>query len=143
MKIAEIMTHDPEWISPETSVEDAACKMRELDAGFIPIGDGQRLQGILTDRDIVIRAVAGGLDAAISPVEDVMTPTVIYCFDDQDVRKAADLMAEKQVRRLIVLNRDKKLTGIVSLGDICVKGGDNEMVGDALEDISQSRILTY
>jgi len=72
-----------------------------------------------------------------------MTPTVIYCFDDQDVRKAADLMAEKQVRRLIVLNRDKKLTGIVSLGDICVKGGDNEMVGDALEDISQSRILTY
>jgi CBS domain-containing protein len=143
MKLAEIMSPDPEWIRPETSVEDAACKMRELDTGFILIGDGDRLQGILTDRDIAIRAVAEGLDTATTPVEDVMTPTVIYCFDDQDVRKAADLMAEKQVRRLVVLNREKKLTGIVSLGDICVRCGDNEMAGDTLEDISQSRVLAF
>lgn len=143
MKIAEIMTCEPKWVRRDTSVEDAACKMREMDTGFIPVGDGESLQGIVTDRDIAIRVVARGLDAAVTSVEDVMTPTIIYCFDDQDVRKAADLMAEKQVRRLIVLNREKMLTGIVSLGDICVRCGDSEMVGDALEDISHSLAMAF
>lgn len=138
MKIAEVMTRNPEWIRPETTVESAAARMRDLDTGFIPVGDGVRLQGVITDRDIAIRAVAEGLDAATAPVEDVMTPTVIYCYDDQDVQKAADVMAEKQVRRLIVLNRDKKLTGIVSLGDLCVRSGDHEMAGDVLDDISHA-----
>ena len=141
MNITDIMTHDPEWIHPETTIEDAACKMRRLDTGFLPVGDGDRLQGILTDRDITIRAVAEGLDPATVPVEDVMTPTIIYCYEDQDVQEAADLMAEKQVHRLVVLNRDKKLTGVVSLGDVCVRCGDHEMVGDVLEDICHESVL--
>jgi CBS domain-containing protein len=142
MKLAEIMTRDPEWIRPEASLEDAACKMRELDTGFIPVGDGDRLRGIITDRDITIRAVADGMDTT-TPVEDVMTPNVVYCFEDQDVRDAAELMAEKQIRRLVVLDRNKKLTGIISLGDICVRCGDEEMVANTLDDISQSSILAY
>jgi CBS domain-containing protein len=136
MQIVEVMTRDPEWIHPETTIEDAACMMRDLDTGFLPVGDGSRLQGILTDRDITIRAVAEGLDATTAPVEDVMTPSVIYCYEDQDIQRAADLMAENQVRRLIVLNRNKKLTGVVSLGDLCLRCGDHEMAGDVLDDIS-------
>ena len=141
MKIADVMTPNPEWIRPETTLEDAACKMCDLDTGFLPVGDGKRLLGIITDRDITIRAVAEGLDTATAHVEDVMTPTVIYCYEDQNVEKAADLMAEKQVRRLIILNRDKKLTGVVSLGDVCVRCGDHEMAGDVLEDISYVSVL--
>lgn len=142
MKLSEIMTRDPEWIRPDDSLEDAACKMRILDTGFVPVGDGSRLQGVITDRDITIRAVAEGLDSS-NLVEDVMTPDVIYCFEDQDVQEAADIMAVKQVHRLVVLDRDKKLTGIVSLGDICVRCGDNEMIANVLNDISQSSILAY
>jgi CBS domain-containing protein len=142
MKLAEIMTRDPEWIRPETSLEEAACRMRELDTGFIPVGDGDRLRGIITDRDIAVRAVAEGLDTT-TPVEEVMTQNVVYCFEDQDVRDAADLMAEKQVRRMVVLDRNKNLTGIISLGDICVRCGDEEMVTNILDDISQSSILAY
>ena len=140
MKIAEVMTRDPEWINPEATIEDAACMMRGLDTGFLPVGDGRRFQGILTDRDITIRAVAEGLDATTAPVEGVMTPSVIYCYEDQDIQRAADLMAENQVRRLIVLNRDKKLTGVVSLGDLCLRCGDHEMAGDVLDDISHLQI---
>ena len=143
MKLADIMTRDYEWILPETYLEDAAYKMRQLDMGFIPIGDGERLHGVITDRDIVVRAVAEGLDAAITSVEDVMTEDVVYCYEDQDVSFAADLMAEKQIRRLVVLNRKKKLTGIVSLGDICIKCGDSEMAGNILDDISQLPISAY
>jgi CBS domain-containing protein len=124
MKIAEVMTRDPEWIDPEATIEEAACLMRGLDTGFLP------------DRDITIRAVAEGLDAATAPVEYVMTPSVIYCYEDQDIQRAADLMAENQVRRLLVLDRDKKLAGVVSLGDLCLRCGDHEMAGDVLDDIS-------
>jgi CBS domain-containing protein len=136
MKIAEVMTRDPEWIDPEATIEEAACLMRGLDTGFLPVGDGSRFQGILTDRDITIRAVAEGLDVATAPVEYVMTPSVIYCYEDQDIQRAADLMAENQVRRLLVLKRDKKLAGVVSLGDLCLRCGDHEMAGDVLDDIS-------
>lgn len=136
MKIAEVMTRDPAWINPDTTIEDAACMMRDLDTGFLPVGDGSRFQGILTDRDITIRAVAKGLDATTAAVEEVMSPSVIYCYEDQDIQRAADLMAENQVRRLIILNRAKKLTGVISLGDLCLKCGDHEMAGDVLDDIS-------
>lgn len=142
MKLAEIMTRDPNWIGPETSLEDAACRMRELDTGFIPVVEGGHLRGIITDRDITIRAVAEGLDST-TPIQDVMTLNVVYCFEDQDVWDAADLMAEKQIRRLVVLDRSKKLTGIISLGDICVRCGDEEMIANTLDDISQSSILVY
>jgi CBS domain-containing protein len=112
--------------------------MKELDVGMLPVcGDNDRLVGTLTDRDITIRAVAEGLDPRTALVRDVMTPSVVYCFEDEDVEEAARLMKDNQVRRLVVLNRDKRLVGIVSLGDLAVDTGDEHLAGSALEAVSE------
>jgi CBS domain-containing protein len=112
--------------------------MRNLDIGALPVcGDNDRLVGIITDRDITIRATAGCCDPAGTCVSDVMTPGIIYVFEDQDVTEAAHLMEENQIRRLVVLNQDKRLVGIVSLGDLAVKAGDDELSGEALELVSE------
>jgi CBS domain-containing protein len=92
---------------------------------------------MLTDRDIAIRSVAEGRDPRADRVKDVMTPGIVYCFDDQDVVEVAELMRDKQVRRLPVLNRDKQLVGIVSLGDLAVEAGDDALAGHALEGVSE------
>jgi CBS domain-containing protein len=132
------MTHGTECIRPDTTVQDAAQKMRDLDVGVLPIcGDDDRLVGMLTDRDITVRAVAEGLDPWTTKARDVMTPSIIYVFDDQDVTEAGRLMRENQVRRLIVLNRQKRLVGILSLGDLAVDTGDDELAGMTLEAVSE------
>jgi CBS domain-containing protein len=137
MQVAEVMTHGVECTRPDMTLQEAARKMRELDVGPLPVcGDHGKLVGMLTDRDITVRAVAAGDDPRTVKVRDVMTPEVIYCFEDEDVAKAAQLMKEKQVRRLVVLDRDKRLVGIVSLGDLAVDTGDNELAGDTLEGVS-------
>jgi CBS domain-containing protein len=92
---------------------------------------------MITDRDIVIRAIAEGHDPKSTRIQDIMTPDVIYCFEDQDLEEATQLMKESQVRRLVVLNRDKQLTGIVSLGDLAVKTGDESLSGAALGHVSE------
>ncbi len=137
MKLQEIMTQNPEVIRPDTKLQVAARTMRDLNVGMIPVCDGDRIQGMLTDRDITIRATAEGLDPSQVTVERVMTPDVVYCFEDQDVEEAAELMKKNQLRRLVVLDRDKRLTGIVSIGDIAVKCGRDRLSGDALEEVSQ------
>ena len=137
MQVHEVMTHGTECIRPDTTVQDAAQKMRDLDVGVLPIcGDDDRLVGMLTDRDITVRAVAEACDPRTTTVKDVMTPDVVYCFEDQDVQEAARLMKEHQVRRLVVLNRDQWLVGIISLGDLAVETGDEKMAGQTLEQVS-------
>jgi CBS domain-containing protein len=111
--------------------------MRELDVGSLPVCDNDRLVGMVTDRDITVRATAGARDPAATWVRDVMTPGIVYCFEDQDVREAARLMEEKQIRRVAVLNRDKRLVGIVSLGDLAAETRDEQLVGGTLGAVSE------
>jgi CBS domain-containing protein len=111
--------------------------MRQLDVGSLPVCENERLVGMLTDRDITVRCVSEGFDPRTDLVREVMTPQVVYCFEDQDVTEAAKLMKEKQIRRLAVLNRQKRLTGIVSLGDLAVEAGNEQLAGETLEGISE------
>ena len=137
MRINEIITPAPEVIRPDAVLVDAAQKMKSLDVGMLPVCDGDRLVGMITDRDITVRAVAGGDDPRTTRVQKVMTPEVIYCFDDADVKDVARQMEENQVRRLPVLNRDKRLVGIVSLGDLAVRMGREKLAGEVLERVSE------
>ena len=137
MKVNEIITHDPQVIRPETALIEAAQKMKSLDIGMLPVCDGDRLVGVITDRDITVRGVAQGYDPKTARVQEVMTPEVIYCFDDEDVKDVAKKMEEKQVRRLPVLNREKRLVGIVSLGDLAVRTGKEKLAGEVLERVSE------
>jgi CBS domain-containing protein len=137
MQIKEIMTRHVEVITPDTSLREAAEKMRDLDVGSLPVCDGLRLQGMLTDRDITIRATAEGRDPGATSAADVMTAEIFYCYDDQPVEEAAQVMEGKQIRRLPIVNRDKKLVGIVSLGDLAVDTGEKRLAGEALTEISR------
>ena len=129
MQLKEIMTTDVEVVRPENSVTEAAKKMRSLDVGALPVCDGRRLLGMVTDRDITIRATAEARDPNNTLVRDCMSSDVIYCFEDQNVQEAERLMQEKQIRRLPVLTREKQLAGIVALGDLATKTGDVQQVG--------------
>lgn len=137
MQLREIMTPEVERLHKDENLQKAAQRMKALDVGMMPIYDGDRLVGMLTDRDITVRATAEGCDPAQTPVRQVMTPEVVYCFEDQPVEEAARIMEEKQIRRLIVLNRDKRLVGVVSLGDLATHTGAKRAAGEALEEISQ------
>jgi CBS domain-containing protein len=130
------MTGDVTCVGPETTLRQAAQKMRDLDVGSLPVCDNDRLVGMVTDRDIAIRAVADGRDPNEVRAADVMSEGVEYCYQDDDLGHAAQIMREKQIRRLVVLNHDKRLIGILSLGDIAVTG-DEEEVGETLEEISE------
>jgi len=132
-----MMTRGVECVGPDSTLEQAARKMKALDVGPLPVCDNDRLAGMLTDRDIVVRAVAEGLDPRTAHVREVMTPDIVYCFEDQDATEAAKLMKDNQVRRLAVLNRDKRLVGIVSLGDLAVETGDDQVIGSTLESVSE------
>jgi CBS domain-containing protein len=137
MLVKQVMTPGAECVRPGNSLHEAAQKMRNLDVGPLPVcGDNDRLVGMITDRDITVRAVAEACDPRTTTVKDVMTPDVVYCFEDQDVHEAARLMKENQIRRLVVLNRDKRLVGFVSLGDLAVETGDEKLAGRTLEEVS-------
>jgi CBS domain-containing protein len=137
MKINEVMTREVEVIHPNASVAEAAEKMKTLDVGPLPVCDGTNVQGMITDRDIAIRSTAAGQDPSTTKVRDVMTADVVFVYEDQDVEDAAKLMAEKQIRRLVVLNRDKRLAGIVALGDLAVDANKDKLTGQTLESISE------
>ena len=135
MKVSEVMTRDVQLVSPLQSICDAAKMMAECDAGALPVGEGDRLVGVVTDRDIAIRAV-GENRGPDTPVREVMTKQVLYCFDYESIDHVAQNMGEQQVRRLPVLNRDKRLVGIVSIGDLSRKAKPNT-AGKAVAAISQ------
>jgi len=136
MQVRDVMTKGAECVTPSTSLQEAASKMKNLDVGPLPVCEDDHLVGLITDRDITVRATAEALPPRLGQVRDVMTPDVVYCFEDQDVQEAARLMKEHQIRRLVVLNRDKRLVGIVSLGDLAVESGDEKLVGKTLEHVS-------
>ena len=137
MKIKEIMSQNVEVIHPNSMLQEAASKMKTLDVGSLPVCDNRKLLGILTDRDITVRAVAEGRDPKSTMVSESMTSDIIYCFDDQDVKEAAKMMERHQVRRLPILDRSQQLVGIVSLGDIAVETDNEHMSGQVLEEISE------
>jgi CBS domain-containing protein len=137
VRVREVMTQGVECISPDTTLKDAAARMSSLNIGPLPVCEEDRLVGMLTDRDITVRATARGSDPNTTPVREAMTPEVLFCFEDDDVKKVADLMREKQVRRLLVLNQGRRLTGIVSLGDLATHTGDERLAGETLEGVSQ------
>jgi len=140
MQVREIMTCGVEVIRPDSTLQEAAQKMKMLDVGPLPVCDGQRLVGMITDRDITVRGVAEGRDPRSTPVGEGMTPEVHFCFDDDDVAEAARLMKEKEIRRLLVLNRDKHLVGVLSLGDLAVCVGDQQISHETLERVSEPAI---
>jgi len=137
MRVSDVMTRDVKCIGPDASLQEAAAKMKDMDVGPLPVCDNDRLVGLVTDRDITVRATAQGANPQGTHVRDVMTPEVVYCFDDQDVSEAAQRMREKQIRRLLVLNRAKRLVGIVSLGDLAVETQDEQLTGQTLEAVSE------
>ncbi|MGH7928931.1 MAG: CBS domain-containing protein [Candidatus Binatia bacterium] len=140
MQIREVMTEAPEIIHSDAPATEAAAKMRDLDVGSLPVCDGARLEGLLTDRDIAVRLVAEGLDPSGTKVSEIMTLGATYCFDDQTVEEAATVMEAHQIRRLPILNRDKHLIGMLSLGDVAVRthgSEDRELADEALKDISE------
>ena len=138
MQLKDIMTPKPECVSPDDTLQDAAARMRDLDVGPLPVcGDDDRLAGMITDRDITVRAVAEGKDPKTTRVREVMTEEIIYGFEDQDIQEAARTMQERQVRRLLVMNREKRLVGIVSLGDLATESGDKQKSGEVLQDVSE------
>jgi CBS domain-containing protein len=137
MKTDQILTKSPEVISPDARICEAARMMRDHDFGMLPVCDGERLVGSITDRDLAIRAVAEGCDALSTRVRDIMTPEVFYCFEDSDVEEAARMMEEKKIRRLPVLDRNKKLVGIVSLGDLAVRSKNASLTEEVLECVSE------
>jgi CBS domain-containing protein len=137
MKISEIMTREVEIVRMNDSVKTAAEKMRFRDVGFLPVYDGEKLIGTLTDRDIVIRATAEGADPNESLSEEWITKPVVSCYDDQDIDEAAALMEDHQIRRLVILGRDDdRIVGVVSLGDLATHV-DNDTPGDVLEEVSE------
>jgi CBS domain-containing protein len=135
MTISDIMTRDVQVVRAETSIREAAETMARIDAGALPVCDGDSLLGMVTDRDIVVRGLAKGLSAT-DTVSQVMTEGVEYCFDDDDLTEVQDKMAASQIRRIPVVDRSKKLVGILSLGDVAREGKSAE-AGDVLEEVSQ------
>ena len=137
MPLKEIMTPHVEVIAPKASISEAAQKMSHLDIGPLPVCEGERLVGMLTDRDITVRAVAAGRDPVTTLVREVMTPDLIYGFEDQGLEDAARLMEQYQIRRLPVLNRSNQLVGMVALGDLAVHAGTRPVAAEVLEQVSE------
>jgi CBS domain-containing protein len=136
MKVREIMTGNVECLGPEITLKEVAQEMKSLDVGFIPICENDRLVGTLTDRDIVIRAVADGLDMNICKARETMSRDIVYAFEDDDVKTVAEKMREKDVRRILILDRAKRLVGVVSIGDISKV--EEKVSGKTLHDIAEA-----
>ena len=136
MKVREIMTTNVECLGPSTNAVELARRMKTLDVGFLPICENDRLIGTVTDRDIVIRGIAAGRDTTTCTAREIMTQEVFWCFEDDDVKDVAQKMRDKEVRRMLILNNEKRLVGVVSLGDIS-KVEEKES-GKTLKDITEA-----
>jgi CBS domain-containing protein len=138
MQIQEVMSTNPETIDPNSTLLDCARKMKENDVGMMPVVEGNIPIGIITDRDIVIRGIAAGLNPQQTKVSDCMSREVRVCFLDDDIQQAAKLMQQKQIRRLLVLDRDdQQLVGVVSLGDLAIQVHQKQISEKTLERVSQ------
>ena len=135
-QLKDLMSRDVKVVNPEMTIGEAAQKMRDGDFGMLPVGENDRMIGTISDRDIAIRAVAEGKDSE-TKVRDVMSDSIAWAYEDDSVEKAANIMSERQVRRLPVVNRDKRLVGIVALGDFAVESSEIKPVAKALSEISK------
>ncbi|NIP42289.1 MAG: CBS domain-containing protein [candidate division Zixibacteria bacterium] len=138
MKTKEIMREDIKLIHPERTLTEAAKKMQQFDIGALPVVDEDKVVGMITDRDILVRAVAEGANPDQTKTGDVMTKEVVTVYDDQDVEEAKKLMKENQIRRLVILNRDNQVSGVISLGDLATAAFDREDSGEVLEKVSEA-----
>ncbi|PQA85910.1 CBS domain-containing protein [Hyphococcus luteus] len=137
MKTRDVMNAECRYCAPGDSVVDAAKLMADEDFGAVPIAENNRLVGMLTDRDIVVRGLADGRDAAQTKIGDIMSGEIYYCYDDQDIEDVAANMGEMQVRRMPVVNRDKRLVGMVAIGDLARQAPGANVAGEALGEISR------
>ena len=137
MLVRDVMTRGVETVAPDATLEEAAALMKDLDVGSLPVVEGERLLGVVTDRDITVRATAAGDHPRVATVMEVMTPVVVTCTEDQDVREAGRLMQEQQIRRLPVIDEMGRLVGMVSLGDLAVRTGDEQLAGEVVEQVSE------
>ena len=134
MKVKDVMSRNCTFITPQTTLTEAARIMADQDIGFVPVAENDRMIGMVTDRDIVIRGIAKGADSK-SAVKDVMSAKTYYCYDDQTAEEVCENMADLKVRRLPVVNRDKRLVGVVSLGDLA-QDVNKIKVGQAVQSIT-------
>jgi CBS domain-containing protein len=141
MRIRDVMTRDVQLVDPDETVQIAAQLMADVDAGAIPVGQGEKPSGILTDRDIIIRVVARGIDPASTRIGEVMSSRIVTCREDDGVADIARAMGERQIRRMPVVDADGRLVGIVSLGDLATQGADGaadeQRAGETLKEISE------
>lgn len=137
-KLKDVMSRDVQVISPDDPIQEAAQQMRAGNFGMMPVGENDRMVGAISDRDIAIRVVADGMDPGSTRVRDVMSPGIVWAYEDDSVDLAARLMSEHQIRRLPILNADKRLVGIVALGDFAVESADIDVAAEALSEISKS-----
>jgi|ERR1041385_2123444 CBS domain-containing protein len=137
MQAKDLMTQSVECISPETPVRNAARTMKSHDVGFLPVCENDRLVGTLTDRDIVLRVIAEDKDVSDIKASDIMTKDVFWCYEDQTSDEVAEYMAEKEIRRVLVLNRQKRLVGVISIGDLAQKG-EEHVTGKTIKDIANA-----
>jgi CBS domain-containing protein len=136
MKIQDVMTNEVSYVAPDTSILEIARKMRDGDIGATPVVENERLAGMVTDRDIVVRVIAEGGDVRTKTARDAMSPGILYCYADDTVEAVLDNMGDQQIRRLPVVDRDKRLVGVVSLGDLAMSG-KRKAAGEALQEISE------
>lgn len=139
MNIRDLMTPDVELADPNMTMRDAAIRMRDQDIGALPVGENDRLVGMITDRDIVARGVASDRSPGDCTVRELMSDGVYYCFDDEDAERAAEVMAERKVRRMPILNRDKRLVGVLAMADLARVGAGIEAVKGVSEQTQSER----
>jgi CBS domain-containing protein len=136
MRIQDVMTADVSFVRPDTPILEIARKMRDGDIGSTPVVEDERLVGMVTDRDVVVRVIAEGGDVRTKTARDAMSPGILYCFVDDSVEAVLENMGDQQIRRLPVIDRQKRLVGVVSLGDLALSG-KRKAAGEALQEISQ------
>ncbi|HEY3516934.1 MAG TPA: CBS domain-containing protein [Gammaproteobacteria bacterium] len=136
MRIQDVMTAEVSFVRPDTPILEIARKMRDGDIGATPVVENERLVGMVTDRDVVVRVIAEGGDIRDKTARDAMSPGILYCFVDESVEAVLENMGDQQIRRLPVVDREKRLVGVVSLGDLALSG-KRKAAGEALQEISQ------
>lgn len=137
MRAKDVMTSKPEFLPPSASLKEAATHMKSGDFGFIPVGENDRLIGAITDRDLTVRAVAQGKDPNKTQIKDIMSKGIQFCYETDDIEDVAKKMESLQIRRVVVLDENKRMTGIISLGDIATKSKDQELCAELTEGVSK------
>ncbi len=137
MRVSEVMTKNPETLLPDSSIQEIAREMEKLDCGFMPIAENGRLLGTITDRDLVMRVLAKGKNPQDTTAEEIMTPEVVHILKDQDLEDAAQEMCKRQIRRLVVVDNNEKICGVLSLGDIATKCNDHEIDAEIITSVSE------